>query len=786
MIRKIFTLLLLFTGFAFSQDISLKGKVVDSKTGEAIQNAAVFISHVFISYTNKNGEYHFDGINNGTYDVKVSQPGYKALTEKVSINNGENVKDFSLVSSPIELDEVIVNTDRTEKYLKDSPYSEVFIGKAELESKPFQTLSDALKEEPGLSIVHDGVWGTELSIRGMSRENVVALVDGNRIATSTDVAARFSLIDLNDVERIEVIKGASSSVYGSGATGGIVNIVTKTPGEYEKLSIAGNISTGFNSVNNMSAIAGSVYGGGSSWSSKFSGSYRKAGNIQTPAGELKNSQFEDYSFSGALNVLPFENQTLKVGYQLFKAKDVGIPGGSVFPTNADVRYPDEKREMFSAGYEIKNISKFLYKLSANYSNQFIERNVENIPHTVQNVAATSTTPAKRVSVLKITPRADHRNNNLQLHGNFLIAENNNLVAGIDYWDRKYNGERQKYQTIEVLNSEGTVVKTTNRIIGEKPLPDSKYKSLGIFAQDNAQLIKDVLSLSVGARVDKINVTGETTVNPIYEILDGVVTYGDDILWNKIDDDKTSYSANVGLKYSVNYNLDLTLSLGYSFRSPSLEERFQYIDQGSYVRLGNPNLNSELGRSVDLGLRYYSENVKVISSFFFNYFSDLVVEKPGTFEGKSAYIKTNVGEARLYGFDLSADYNVYSDYVVYAAAAYVKGDDVTAGGNLPQISPLNGNLGVRFDLFNQLNADFSSTLFAAQKNVGAGELTTPGYATFNITLGTKSFYLSSMNFKIYAGIENLLDKNYRNHLSTTRGSLTIEPGRNFFVKLAAGI
>jgi hemoglobin/transferrin/lactoferrin receptor protein len=783
MTKKIFTLFLLFTGMIFSQDISLKGNVVDSKTGEAVQGAAVFISRVLITYTNNSGEYHFGEINSGTYEVKVSHPGYKALTENISIDNGENIKNFSLIPSPIELGEVIINTDRTEKYLKDSPYSEVYIGKNELENKPYQTLSDALKEEPGLSIVHDGVWGTELSIRGLSRENVVALVDGNRIATSTDVAARFSLVDLNDVERIEVIKGASSSVYGSGATGGIVNIVTKTPGEYDKLSLSGNISTGFNSVNNMSAIAGSVYGGGSSWSSKFSGSYRKAGNIQTPAGELKNSQFEDYSFSGALNVSPFENQTLKLGYQLFKAKDVGIPGGSVFPTNADVRYPDEKREMFSAGYEIKNISKFLYKLSANYSNQFIERNVENIPHTVQNVAATSTSPAKRVSVLKITPSADHRNNNLQLHGNFLLAENNNLVAGIDYWDRKYNGERQKYQTIEVLNSAGSVVKTMNKVIGEKPLPDSKYKSFGFFAQDDAQLIKDVLSLSVGARVDKINVTGETTVNPLYEILDGVITYGSNVIWNKIDEDNTSYSANAGLKYSFNYNLDLTLSLGYSFRSPSLEERFQYIDQGSYVRLGNPNLNSELGRSVDLGLRYYSGNVKIISSFFFNYFSDLVVEKKIS---ETTYQKNNVGEARLYGFDLSADYNVYSDYVVYAAASYVKGDDVSTGGNLPQIAPLNGNLGVRFDLFNQLDADFSSTLFAAQKDVAAGELTTPGYATFNISFATKSFYLSSMNFKVYAGVENLLDKNYRNHLSTTRGSLTIEPGRNFFVKLAAGI
>jgi len=91
------------------------------------------------------------------------------------------------------------------------------------------------------------------------------------------------MVDLNDIEKIEIIKGASSSVYGSGATGGIINIITKSPEFSDQLSLKGNVSSGYNSVNNMSTWSGTVYGGGSFWSTKFTGSYRKADDVQTPA-----------------------------------------------------------------------------------------------------------------------------------------------------------------------------------------------------------------------------------------------------------------------------------------------------------------------------------------------------------------------------------------------------------------------------------------------------------------------------------------------------------------------
>lgn len=775
-------LLLSISDVTFGQSLSIKGKISDNTTGLPLQGATVFISFSHFAYSNAGGNYEISGIDSGKYEIKISSLGYKTLSTEIIIDT-DLQRDFRLEPSAIELDEVLVSTNRTENYLRNSPFAESLVGKEEIQMRSTMSLPDILQKEPGVSLLRDGIWGTEISIRGLNRENVITLVDGNRISTSTDVAARLSLIDMNNVERVEIIKGASSSIYGSGATGGIVNIITKSPQRYDRLSINGNVITEYNTVNDLSVLAGSLYGGSSFWSTKLSGSYRKANNTQTPNGELKNSQFEDYSFSGALNIFPIDNHKLEIDYQLFRADDVGIPGASVFPNTADVRYPYERRELISGEYEIQNISKVFYKLSAKYSHQLINRDVENIPHQVQNVPGN---PPRRISVLKITPSADHKNNNAQLQGNFWLFESHNLAAGIDYWDRSYNGERERYQLIEVLDSSGNVVSTTNRIIGEKPVPDSKYRSLGIFTQDEFKLFDDKLSATIGLRYDFINITAEQTLNPIYVINNGVINTspaGQDTLWNQTETNNSSYSANIGFIYSLVPSIDLTLGLGASFRSPSLEERFQYIDQGSVVRVGNPELKPEQGQSIDFGVRHYSENLKIISSFFYSYFNDLVAEVPGTYEGRNALIKTNIGEARIYGFDLSLDFNFWRNYIFYTTASYVKGDDITANGNLPEIPPLNGRVGFKLNFLEYLQADVSSTIFAEQNNIADGEITTPGYAVFNLLLNTVPINFSNFSFKIYSGVENIFDKAYRNHLSTTRGSITIEPGRNIFVKLA---
>jgi hemoglobin/transferrin/lactoferrin receptor protein len=768
----------------FPQNL-LTGKITDRNNGNVIQEAIVFINYDLMDYSDKEGNYRIINIPNGTYTIKVSHLGYKSAADVIVINDSSNIKNYQLEPSPIKLDEVIVRTDRTGNYLRNSSYSELLVESEEIQSKLFNSIADVLQYEPGISLIRDGIWGTEVNIRGLSRENIVTLIDGNRIITSTDIAARLSLVDQNDIERIEVIKGASSSIYGSGATGGIVNIITKSPAFNSSYYFDGSISGGYNSVNNSSVTSGIFYSGDESWAAKLAASFRNAGNVQTPAGELLNSQFKDYSLSGSFIATPLRNHRIKTDYQKFKAEDVGIPGGSVFPGNAKVRYPDEQRELISAAYDIQGISKVLYKVSAKYAYQYIERNVENIPYITRVIPATPTTLARRVSVLKITPRAEHRSNNIDLQGNLLLAEDNNLLVGLDYWDRSYLGQRENHQLIEVYNPDNVLIAVNNRILGEKPLPDAKSRNVGIYIQDEAGLIKDKLAVSMGIRTDRIFITGEETRNPVYESINGVLSpdLKDSVIWNKFDKTEYSYSSSIGLRYSVNTNLDLTLSAGLSFRSPSLEERFQFIDQGNFIRLGNPNLKPERGNAVDLGLRFYLPEFKIVTSIFYNYFTDLVVEEPGIFQERPAFIKTNVGKARLFGFDIGTEYNIYRKFIFYGTISYVKGDDLTYDTALPEIPPLNTFIGLKTKIINDHEIDFSSNLFAKQKYVAAGEMETPGYAVFNLSYKIGPVMLSPLSLRVYSGIENIFNTRYRNHLSTTRGNLNLEPGRNIYLRIA---
>jgi outer membrane receptor protein involved in Fe transport len=232
-------------------------------------------------------------------------------------------------------------------------------------------------------------------------------------------------------------------------------------------------------------------------------------------------------------------------------------------------------------------------------------------------------------------------------------------------------------------------------------------------------------------------------------------------------------------YSVMNDIDLTLNVARTFRSPSLEERFQYINLGGNIYLGNPELSPEQGYFFDAGIRVWNPTFTFKGNVFYNSFNNLVIDKEVISD--SLFIKNNVGEARLYGFDLSLEYNFYKNMVLYTSLAYVRGEDTGSNLNLPEISPFNGRLGVRTKVTDLLNVDFVTSIFAEQNKVAQGEEKTPGYATFDCFLNTTPINLSLANLELFAGIENITDNAYRNHLATNRSLIRLEAGRNLFIK-----
>ena len=784
---------------ANAQNLSLSGQVMDAETQNKLSGATVMIfvketdssSKPFkATITNRNGNFTFSNLKKDSYQLKVSFVGYESFQRDLKLEQSKQLT-ISLTKELVNLGEVIVSSLHQDKMEKNVALPIEVMHADELEESVAFSPAAALENEPGISMKNDAPWATSLNIRGMNEQRIVALIDGNRIETATDLAAGLSLVDFTDLERIEVIKGASSLLYGTGAMGGVVNFISKKAHFADQFYASGNFTGGYQSVNNLFSRKVSVNTGSKIWKFHLSGRMRNAENIQTPKGVLPNSQFTDNSIAAAFGLRPFKNHELSLQFQRFFGEDIGIPGGSPFPGPAEATYPKEKRTLYSGKYTMNELTPSLKKLSLKYYHQYILRDVELIPN-IQKV-----TPNARITPKKTLPKGNHYTDGAQLKTNWNAFDEHRITAGIDLWQRRLNTSREKYIMKEPLDAGGNPVDTINIIKGEKPMPDATYGSAGLFLQDQFSLINEKLDLTLGLRYDLIRVTNEKALDPVYLIMNGAemdpvpnqrITFPEQTVYNK------SWSANIGMLYALTNDMDLTLSLGRSFRAPSIEERYKYIDLGSSVKLGDPNLKPEEGYSLDMGFRIWKPKINFKINGYLNSFSNLIVEKPGEFvytyntgagagtkDTLPALINSNVSKALLYGFDMQTNYNIVRNTVLYAKASFVRGRDTKNNENLPLIPPLNGILGIKYRIPGIASVDFSVNLHDDQKKTAEDEQETPGYAVYNLVLSSSEFDLNMPRIKFTAGIKNIFDRAYKNHLSTNRGIINIEPGRNYFIK-----
>lgn len=129
-----------------------------------------------------------------------------------------------------EIEEVVVTATRTNKTLKDVPIITRVIGSEEIKRTDATNLQDLLQQEiPGAEFSYTMGSQPSLSFQGFNGKDVLILVDGERLAGETLDNVDFTRINMDDVEKIEIVKGASSSLYGSNAVGGVINIITKQP-----------------------------------------------------------------------------------------------------------------------------------------------------------------------------------------------------------------------------------------------------------------------------------------------------------------------------------------------------------------------------------------------------------------------------------------------------------------------------------------------------------------------------------------------------------------------------
>lgn len=217
---------------------SIRGQITDQESGQILAGAHVFIQSLSVGAVSDGaGQYHLEKIKPGSYKVKISYFGYSSVSKDIHLSPGERNIDFSLREDPIKLDDVVITGTRTKRNLKEVPVITKVIGQAELQKIDAINIKDVLEAEiPGLEFSQHG-YGANMTMQGLDAQYILFLVDGERMAGETGGNIDYSRLNLENVERVEIVKGASSSLYGSNAMGGVINIITKKQNNAVDLSV---------------------------------------------------------------------------------------------------------------------------------------------------------------------------------------------------------------------------------------------------------------------------------------------------------------------------------------------------------------------------------------------------------------------------------------------------------------------------------------------------------------------------------------------------------------------
>lgn len=248
----------------------------------------------------------------------------------------------------VKLNEVVVTATKTEKELKDVTQSVTVITAAELRNSGATTAAEALRTVTGVAITDQGTRGglATLSIRGASYSQVLVLLDGVRINSPRDAGVDLSALPvaLDDIERIEIVRGPSSSLYGADAVGGVVNIITKKPtGTVSRISGAAG-SHGYDSLQmNTSSRKGAGY-------------YSVTGTRETSDGYRLNSDLEQWIVNGRVGYDVSKDTSIDLTAN-YIGKENGTPGSLLFYSTPHGR--QYQREMVTSAAFRSRISKSL-------------------------------------------------------------------------------------------------------------------------------------------------------------------------------------------------------------------------------------------------------------------------------------------------------------------------------------------------------------------------------------------------------------------------------------------
>lgn len=654
-------------------------------------------------------------------------------------------------------DTIIVTADRNEKTVWDSSVSVNAVNRDEIEKLNGDSVVEALRDIPGVEITDNALAGRkQIMIRGEAPSRILMLIDGQEVTyhRSGHGSSAGVLIDMESVERIEVIKGPHSVLYGSQAIGGVVNFITRK-GSKDGKPLTGDAKLIYNQSTNGFTEMGTVNGTiDEIFDYRISGTYSENNDRKAYQGKLHDTDFDNNSISSWLG-LNLDKHKFGISLDRYKLNtktynDDNSPEVKEFWVNI----PLLKREKVGFFYDYDVDAGFLKKLHYDAYAQKLNRQFRN--HVV-----VSPIPIRKVTTNTAT-NDEQKTYGMTFQSDMQPHKDMTLIAGVQY--QQDNVDQDSH----------------NVVISKMPSPRASYtqhkyltnkwqqSSIALFGQ-NDWAITDDISWNLGARqywVESKLKNGNTTINKIPVM--GSATSSHSIDRKKKTHDN-NFVVSSGVTYSGIENTQLRASFAQGYVYPTLSHLYAVTSAGGQTSYGNSNLKAEKSNNYEIGLRYNNNKLLVDGAIYFSDAKDYITQMNcngssicnGALGSTNAYY-INANKAKTHGLELSVE------YLDLPVNPYLKGNYLSRKIETDTYSTrdtgnprFTGSAGIKhtayFDKF-----DIDSDLFMrfatnATKRSDSSVYHYSGWSTLN--LSTTTSFGANRQYHIGLDLNNILNRNY---------------------------
>jgi len=598
-----------------------------------------------------------------------------------------------------------------------------------------------------------GSYGFDPVMRGFKYDQLNIVLDNGLSATAAcpnrmDPPA--SQIPLAMVDQVEIIRGPHSLRFGN-AFGGTIHFKSSPVSFTDTTKMYGRTSGSYESNGNIfrtEALAGLK---GKSYNIALLAAYNEGRDYEDGKGNKIPSSFNRRNM-GLSSVFKLSNrQSLKVAANNNYAEDVDFPA-----LNMDLR--EDNTWLMNIQHKINFHKSTLTSISTSFNASFVDHTMDNL--------------GKEMNPRKVNAITDATTKNYGVRSEASFEfKRSSLFAGFDFKSEEAEGNRSREMLMGPMAGKTTV---------DNIWQDSRIRKFGLFGESHFSWDEVYFVASTRFEFNQAESRDKAS---------GFVNT------NKEDpSDKLNVSLSLGANYDFSEEVRMGLWFGRAERSGSLTERFiNYlaVDRDPFERIGNTKLKSEINYQIDYNLiwkkKSFELGLNLFNSYLRNYISsqirpDLTPLMP-TAMGVKQYV--NIDEAIMRGFEVSWYQKISNQVYHKANIAYTYGKNKDRNQALPEIPPLD----FRYALGGNFSKDkfhvelmFRHVIKQARVSYDYGETETP---SFNL-LGLKGSYSISKRTQFIAGIRNIFDEAYYEHLNrSVKGSQNAiyAPGRSFYLSLS---